>query len=64
MKCNSKKMANGGMVMPAQSNKGGAMRGKERAAAMSGRTFADGGKVGKAKGKPFMKGGMAKGKKC
>lgn len=42
----SKKMANGGMAgMPAQANKGGAMRGQARAAAMSGRTFANGGKV-------------------
>lgn len=65
-------MANGGMAgraMPAQSNAGGAMRGQARAAAMSGRVFADGGKISGAaggakdarKGAAFM-GGKAKGK--
>lgn len=63
MKTAPKKMAVGGPVgmptqaaagmarrpaMPAQSNAGGAMRGQERAAAMSGRTFDQG--VGYAKG--------------
>lgn len=63
-KCAPKKMANGGMAkvpaqgqagmarrpaMPAQANNGGAMRGQARAAAMSGRTFANGGKVYKSK---------------
>jgi hypothetical protein len=33
----AKKMAAGGRAMPAQSNAGGAMRGMDRAAAMSGR---------------------------
>jgi hypothetical protein len=35
--------------MPSQANKGGAMRGQARAAAMSGRGYADGGKVFKTK---------------
>jgi hypothetical protein len=38
-----------GAAAASRSNKGGAMRGQARAAAMSGRTFADGGKAGKGK---------------
>jgi len=63
----TKKMNVGGATrtMPEQSNKGGAMRGLERAAAMSGRDFSNMGKKPATPAAPAMKKGgvtkMAKG---
>jgi hypothetical protein len=71
-KMHGKKMAMGGRVMPDQSNKGGAMRGLDHAAAMSGREMPvtgrpmkKGGKVKKyAKGGGIEKKGKTRGKFC
>lgn len=46
--------------MPAQANKGGAMRGQARAAAMGGKAYADGGKVS-GKGKVYKTKQISKG---